>query len=166
MESNRNFMKTLADLPEMTLFFSSIFDFFRKHRIHSFLDHMSDYSQLHKILIASQLAGLHYYSRMDKYVFTLFNANNKLVDLVYLFCFGADGGINDQQIMITLNNEKIRVEIIITDDREIPVMKYSTHEKKRTAFFEKKKPPRNRMTQADWELYLESHNKQYPRRMK
>lgn len=159
-------METLADLPEMTLFFSSIFNFFRKYRIHSFLDHMSDYSQLYNILISSQLEGLHYYNRMDKYVFKLYNASNKLVDLVYLFCFGTDNGTNDQQIMITLNNEKIRVEIIITDDREIPVMKYSTQEKKRTAFFEKKKPIRSRMTQADWELYLESHNRQYPRKIK
>lgn len=89
-------MKMLADLPEMKLFFSSIFDFLRRNRIHSFLDHMSDYSQLYNILISSQLENLRYYDRMDKYVFTLYNANNKLVDLVYLFCFGGEGGINDQ----------------------------------------------------------------------
>lgn len=159
-------MKTLADLPEMTLFFSSIFDFLRKYRIHSFLDHMSDYSQLYDILISSQLKDLHYYNRMDQYVFNLRNENNRLVDLVYLFCFGADGGTNDQQIMITLNNEKIRVEIIITDNREIPVMKYSTQEKKLNIFRKKKEPVRDRMTQKDWELFLESHSKQYPRRMK
>ncbi len=159
-------MKTLADLPEMTLFFSSIFNFLRKYRIHSFIDHMSDYSQLYDILISSQLEQLRYYHRMDQYVFKLYNANNRLVDLVYLFCFGADGGTNDQQIMITLNNEKIRVEIIITDNRELPVMKYSTQEKRLTAFWEKKEPARDRMTQADWEAFLEAHNKQYPRRMK
>lgn len=159
-------MKMLADLPEMKLFFSSIFDFLRRNRIHSFLDHMSDYSQLYNILISSQLENLRYYDRMDKYVFTLYNANNKLVDLVYLFCFGGEGGINDQQIMIILNNEKIRVELFITDDREIPVMMYSTPEKKLTDFFKKKKPVRNRMTQAEWGLYLEAHNKQYPRKMK
>ncbi len=68
--------------------------------------------------------------------------------------------------MITLNNEKIRVEIIITDNRELPVMKYSTQEKKLTAFWEKKEPARDRMTQTDWEAFLETHNKQYPRRMK
>lgn len=159
-------MKILADLPEMTLFFSSIFNFLRKYRIHSFIDHMSDYSQLYDILISSQLEQLRYYHRMDQYVFKLYNANNRLVDLVYLFCFGANGGINDQQIMITLNNEKIRVEIIITDNRELPVMKYSTQEKRLTAFWEKKEPARDRMTQADWEAFLEAHNKQYPRRMK
>lgn len=159
-------MKTLADLPEMTLFFSSIFNFLRKYRIHSFIDHMSDYSQLYDILISSQLEQLRYYHRMDQYVFKLYNANNRLVDLVYLFCFGADGGTNDQQIMITLNNEKIRVEIIITDNRELPVMKYSTQEKRLTAFWEKKEPARDRMTQPDWEAFLEAHNKQYPRRMK
>lgn len=159
-------MKILADLPEMTLFFSSIFNFLRKYRIHSFIDHMSDYSQLYDILISSQLEQLRYYHRMDQYVFKLYNANNRLVDLVYLFCFGANGGINDQQIMITLNNEKIRVEIIITDNRELPVMKYSTQEKRLTAFWEKKYPARDRMTQADWEAFLEAHNKQYPRRMK
>lgn len=159
-------MKTLADLPEMTLFFSSIFNFLRKYRIHSFIDHMSDYSQLYDILISSQLEQLRYYHRMDQYVFKLYNANNRLVDLVYLFCFGADGGTNDQQIMITLNNEKIRVEIIITDNRELPVMKYSTQEKRLTAFWEKKEPARDRMTQTDWEVFLEAHNKQYPRRMK
>lgn len=159
-------MKILADLPEMTLFFSSIFNFLRKYRIHSFIDHMSDYSQLYDILISSQLEQLRYYHRMDQYVFKLYNANNRLVDLVYLFCFGANGGINDQQIMITLNNEKIRVEIIITDNRELPVMKYSTQEKKLTAFWEKKEPARDRMTQTDWEAFLETHNKQYPRRMK
>lgn len=159
-------MKILADLPEMTLFFSSIFNFLRKYRIHSFIDHMSDYSQLYDILISSQLEQLRYYHRMDQYVFKLYNANNRLVDLVYLFCFGANGGINDQQIMITLNNEKIRVEIIITDNRELPVMKYSTQEKRLTAFWEKKEPAQDRMTQADWEAFLEAHNKQYPRRMK
>lgn len=159
-------MKILADLPEMTLFFSSIFNFLRKYRIHSFIDHMSDYSQLYDILISSQLEQLRYYHRMDQYVFKLYNPNNRLVDLVYLFCFGADGGTNDQQIMITLNNEKIRVEIIITDNRELPVMKYSTQEKRLTAFWEKKEPARDRMTQADWEAFLEAHNKQYPRRMK
>lgn len=159
-------MKILADLPEMTLFFSSIFNFLRKYRIHSFIDHMSDYSQLYDILISSQLEQLRYYHRMDQYVFKLYNANNRLVDLVYLFCFGANGGINDQQIMITLNNEKIRVEIIISDNRELPVMKYSTQEKRLTAFWEKKEPMRDRMTQTDWEAFLEAHNKQYPRRMK
>ena len=159
-------MKILADLPEMTLFFSSIFNFLRKYRIHSFIDHMSDYSQLYDILISSQLEQLRYYHRMDQYVFKLYNANNRLVDLVYLFCFGANGGINDQQIMITLNNEKIRVEIIISDNRELPVMKYSTQEKRLTAFWKKKEPARDRMTQADWEAFLEAHNKQYPRRMK
>ena len=93
------------------------------------------------------------------------NENNRLVDLVYLFSFGCDGR-NDQQIMITLNNEKIRVEIIITDNREIPIMKYSTQDKKIAAFWKKKEPPREKMTLQDWDDFLESHNKQYPRRMK
>lgn len=158
-------MNTLANIPEMTDFFGTIFRFLHKYRIHSFIDHMSDYSQLYNILISSELEDLRYYPRMDQYVFKLRNAKNRLVDLVYLFCFGCDGR-NDQQIMITLNNEKIRVEIIITDNRELPVMKYSTHEKKRTFFWEKKELPRERMTLQDWEAFLESHNKQYPRRMK
>jgi hypothetical protein len=158
-------MNTLASLPEMTAFFDAIFSFLRKYRIHSFIDHMSDYSQLYDILMEAELEDLRYYPRMDQYVFKLRNVKNRLVDLVYLFSFGCDGR-NDQQIMITLNNEKIRVEIIITDNRELPVMKYSTHEKKRTFFWEKKELPRERMTLQDWETFLESHNKQYPRRMK
>jgi hypothetical protein len=158
-------MNTLASLPEMTVFFEAIFSFLRKYRIHSFIDHMSDYSQLYDILMEAELEDLRYYPRMDQYVFKLRNAKNRLVDLVYLFSFGCDGR-NDQQIMITLNNEKIRVEIIITDNRELPVMKYSTHEKKRTFFWGKKELPRERMTLQDWETFLESHNKQYPRRMK
>lgn len=160
-------MNTLKDLPEMTLFFSSIFDFLHKYRIHSFIDHMSDYSQLYEIVISSQLKELRYSYRMDQYSFTLRNENNRLVDLVYLFCFGGeDEKINSQQIMITLNNEKIRVEIIITDNRELPVMKYCTQEKKLNAFLKRKEPARDRMTQKDWELFLESHCKQYPHRMK
>lgn len=158
-------MNNLADLPEIKDFFSSIFNFLKKYRIHSFLDHMSDYSQLYEILIASQLEDLRYYHRMDQYVLKLRNENNRLVDLVYLFSFG-NNGINDQQILITLNNEKIRVEIIITDERELPIMKYSTQEKKLVAFWKKKPPPRQRMTQNDWEIFLESHSKQYPRKMK
>ena len=158
-------MNNLSDLPEMKVFFSAIFDFIRQYRIHSFLDHMSDYSQLFDILMSSQLEDLRYYHRMDQYVFKLRNENNRLVDLVYLFSFGCDGR-NDQQIMITLNNEKIRVEIIITDNREIPIMKYSTQDKKIAAFWKKKEPPREKMTLQDWDEFLESHNKQYPRRMK
>lgn len=158
-------MKTLVNMPEMTAFFEAIFSFLRKYRIHSFIDHMSDYSQLYDILMEAELEDLRYYPRMDQYVFKLRNAKNRLVDLVYLFSFGCDGR-NDQQIMITLNNEKIRVEIIITDNRELPVMKYSTHEKKRTFFWEKKELPRERMTLQDWETFLESHSKQYPRKMK
>jgi hypothetical protein len=158
-------MNNLSDLPEMKVFFEAIFSFLRKYRIHSFIDHMSDYSQLYDILMEAELEDLRYYPRMDQYVFKLRNTKNRLVDLVYLFSFGCDGR-NDQQIMITLNNEKIRVEIIITDNRELPVMKYSTHEKKRTFFWEKKELPRERMTLQDWETFLESHNKQYPRRMK
>ena len=158
-------MNTLVNMPEMKVFFEAIFSFLRKYRIHSFIDHMSDYSQLYDILMEAELEDLRYYPRMDQYVFKLRNAKNRLVVLVYLFSFGCDGR-NDQQIMITLNNEKIRVEIIITDNRELPVMKYSTHEKKRTFFWEKKELPRERMTLQDWETFLESHNKQYPRRMK
>lgn len=158
-------MNTLASLPEMTAFFESIFSFLRKYRIHSFIDHMSDYSQLYDILMEAELEDLRYYPRMDQYVFKLRNVKNRLVDLVYLFSFGCDGR-NDQQIMITLNNEKIRVEIIITDNREIPIMKYSTQDKKIAAFWKKKEPPREKMTLQDWDEFLESHNKQYPRRMK
>ena len=158
-------MNTLASLPEMTAFFEAIFSFLRKYRIHSFIDHMSDYSQLYDILMEAELEDLRYYPRMDQYVFKLRNAKNRLVDLVYLFSFGCDGR-NDQQIMITLNNEKIRVEIIITDNREIPIMKYSTQDKKIAAFWKKKEPPREKMTLQDWDEFLESHNKQYPRRMK
>ena len=158
-------MNTLASLPEMTAFFEAIFSFLRKYRIHSFIDHMSDYSQLFDILMSSQLEDLRYYHRMDQYVLKLRNENNRLVDLVYLFSFG-NKGRNDQQIMITLNNEKIRVEIIITDNREIPIMKYSTPDKKIAAFWKKKEPPREKMTLQDWDDFLESHNKQYPRRMK
>lgn len=87
-------MNNLADLPEIKDFFSSIFNFLKKYRIHSFLDHMSDYSQLYEILIASQLEDLRYYHRMDQYVLKLRNENNRLVDLVYLFSFG-NNGIND-----------------------------------------------------------------------
>jgi hypothetical protein len=158
-------MNTLASLPEMTAFFEAIFSFLRKYRIHSFIDHMSDYSQLYDILMEAELEDLRYYPRMDQYVFKLRNVKNRLVDLVYLFSFGCDGR-NDQQIMITLNNEKIRVEIIITDNREIPIMKYSTPDKKIAAFWKKKEPPREKMTLQDWDEFLESHNKQYPRRMK
>ena len=81
-------MNTLASLPEMTAFFEAIFSFLRKYRIHSFIDHMSDYSQLYDILMEAELEDLRYYPRMDQYVFKLRNVKNKIVDLVYLFSFG------------------------------------------------------------------------------
>jgi len=119
--------------PDMILFFDLIFDFIRTGRIHSTVDHMSDYTPIKKIILESELTLFRYNERFDSYSFFLKNDNNTLVDIVLIFTFG---NISVNQIMITLNNSKIYFELALSDvEKHIPLIHYQVENKVKKTFF-------------------------------
>lgn len=117
----------------MKLFFDYIFNFIRTGRIHSTVDHMSDYTPIKNIILNSKLIQFRYNKRFDSYSFFLENKENSLVDVVLIFTFGKTTG---NQIMITLNNTKIYFELSLTGvEKYIPLIHYQKEEKKKYTIF-------------------------------
>ncbi len=106
------------DRKDFTQLVDTIFNFIKKGRIHSFVDHMSDYTHVKQLIIDAELVSYRYNKRFDSYSFSLENGLNRLVDTVLIFTFGIE---SQNKIMITLHNKNIYMELAFTGlNKHIP----------------------------------------------
>ncbi len=159
-------LNKVADIPELAHLFTTFFAFVKKYHIHSFIDHMSNYQQLERIILDSTLFLVQYNVRMDSYSIRMENPSNNLVDLVFLFPFGKQ--CNENQVMVTLNNKKIYAEIIIASQSRLSFINLIPPPKRswRQWFQREKGDAVTVMTLAEWESFLEENSVQRPRKFK
>lgn len=154
----------IIENDEMADFFYTMFDFIKKYRIHSFADHLSNYTPILQIILDSDLTDFRYNERFDSYSFHLENVKNTLVDIVLIFTFGESVS---NRIMITLNNKNIYFELALDNEKHIPLFKYN--ETKSTGFlkiFKKKKEEVKKeiMNNEEFNIFLSRNGFQKPLR--
>lgn len=112
----------IKEKDDLSNFFNFIFDFIRDKRIHSTVDHQSNYDDIRNAIFESRLNVFRYNTRFDSYSFFMENNDNYLADLIFIFVFGNQ---KDNQILIKVNNAKIYFELVLTDnEKHIPLMHY------------------------------------------
>lgn len=148
----------------MKQFFEILFSFIRENRIHSFADHMSNYSPLWNTLLESHLIEFRYNPRFDSYSFRLENPDNQITQSLFLFTFG--NGTEEQQLMISVNNSRISVELAIHSEKAIPPIIYLPAKKTLFSSLPPKTEHREIMGLDEWESFLKKNRFQKGRTIK